>query len=227
MKQEKNISHDSVEHSQSREPLSGKENAEKNQICDLPSDDEQSEIQKAKERTRRKLILFLLLLILLLLLLSACCVSVTMWALFFKEPVVTLRPDYAPREPEENQIPLKDDETDTKMETEEGGGAVSLNYSDFVTIDLSDKNAVLRFSNPSKSTRDILIQIVIRDEIVAQSGRLTPGNKVTVLHLLSGAEKKLSVGGYDGKFILSYYDPDTGEKSVVNTEIPVSISVVE
>lgn len=177
--------------------------------------------QKNEEKGKKKW----LLLLLLLLLITFSCICVTMWALFFRAPDVVLTPDYAPKETEVNQIPIGGD--DDKMEAEDGGGAVSLTYSSYVTIDLSDKHAVLMFANPGKSTQDMVVQIVIQDQIVAQSGRLTPGNKVTALNLLDGAEKKLTVGGYDAKFVVLYYDPDTGEKSIVNTEIPISVSVVE
>ena len=177
--------------------------------------------QKNEDKGKKKW----LLLLLLLLLITFSCICVTMWALFFRAPDVVLTPDYAPKETEVNQIPIGGD--DDKMEVEDGGGAVSLTYSSYVTIDLSDKLAVLMFANPGKSTQDMVVQIMIQDQIVAQSGRLTPGNKVTALSLLDGAEKKLTVGGYDAKFVVLYYDPDTGEKSIVNTEIPISVSVIE
>ena len=70
-----------------------------------------------------------------------------------------------------------------------------------------------------------MLQIVVQDEIIVQSGLLKPGNQVTALELLDGAAGKLSAGGYEGKFAVLYYDPDTGEKAVVNTEIPVTITV--
>lgn len=174
-----------------------------------------------KEEKRKKKWLLLLL---LLLFITISCICVTLWTLFFRGPVLT--PDYAPRETEPNQTPIVGDD-DSKMKAEDGGGAVSLTYSSYVTIDQSDQHAVLMFANPGKSTQDMVLQIVIQDQIVAQSGRLTPGNKVTALNLLDGVGKKLMVGGYDAKFVVLYYNPDTREKSIVNTEIPISVSVVE
>jgi hypothetical protein len=58
-----------------------------------------------------------------------------------------------------------------------------------------------------------------------QSGRITPGNKVNSLALLKDAEKKLTKGGYDGKFVVLYYNQDTGEKAILKTEIPVTVTV--
>lgn len=166
------------------------------------------------------------ILIVALLLLVVVCVSVTVWALFFREPDIILTPDYAPQETEQNQQPIEGD-TGEKLEQAEGGGSVSLTYSNAVTIDLSDEAATLLFANPGKSNQDMVVQIVVQDQILVQSGKLTPGNQVTTLDLLDDAAKKLSAGGYEGKFVILYYNPDTGEKAVVNTEIPISITVKE
>ncbi len=165
------------------------------------------------------------LLILLLLLITLIAVGITVWALFFREPSVPLAPDYAPQETEENAESIPDD-TGEKLENPQGGGSVSLTYSKEVTIDLSDKTASLLFANPGKSNQDVVVQIVIQDTVIVQSGLLKPGNQVTGLGLLEGAEKKLAEGGYDGKFVVLYYNPDSGEKAILNTEIPLSVTVV-
>lgn len=34
-------------------------------------------------------------------------------------------------------------------------------------------------------------------------------------------------GGYEGKFIVLYYDSVSGEKAVVQTEIPVRVTVAD
>ena len=49
----------------------------------------------------------------------------------------------------------------------------------------------------------------------------------SALNLLDGAEKKLAAGGYDGKIVVLYYDRTSGEKAMVNTEIPVTVTVTE
>ena len=60
-----------------------------------------------------------------------------------------------------------------------------------------------------------------------QSGRLRPGNQVTSLDLLDGAANQLAAGGYDGKFVVLYYDQQSGEKAMIHTEIPVTVTVTE
>ena len=169
------------------------------------------------------------IIIAILAVITVAALCVTMWALFLREPddnnKVILNPDYAPQNKEENAETIPDD-TGDKMENPEGGGAVSLTYSNEVTIDISDKAAALYFANPGKSNQDMVIQIAIQDTIILQSGTLSPGNQVKILNLLEGAEDMLQPGGYEGKFIVLYYDLTSGEKSMVNTEIPVTINVV-
>ena len=165
------------------------------------------------------------LLILLLVLITLSAVCVTVWALFFRDSGPALAPDYAPQEMEQNAESIPDD-SDEKMAKPEGGGSVSLTYSNKVTIDLSDKAAALYFANPGKSNQDMVIQITIQDTVIVQSGTLVPGQQVKLLDLLEGAEKQLSAGGYEGKFVVLYYDQTSGEKAMVNTEIPITINVV-
>ena len=165
-------------------------------------------------------------LILLLLLISLLALGVAAWALFFRDTGPTLTPDYAPQETEQHAETIPGD-SDEKMEKPEGGGSVSLTYSNKVTVDLSDKMASVYFANPGKSNQDMVIQISIQDTVILQSGTLKPGQQVKLLDLLEGSEKLLQPGGYEGKFIVHYYDQDSGEKAMVNTEIPVTINVVE
>lgn len=166
------------------------------------------------------------LLILLLLLITVTAVAVSVWAIWFRDSTPVLAPDYAPRQIEENAEPIGDD-GDEKLSQPEGGGAVGLTYAKEVTISLSDKNAALMFANPTKSNQDMVLQLAIDDVVVLQSGRLEPGNRVSSLGLLDGAEKRLAAGGYNGKFVVLYYDRTSGEKAMLNTEIPVTVTVTE
>ena len=171
------------------------------------------------------------IIIAILAVITVTALCVTMWALFFREPSagddnkVILNPDYAPQKQEQNAETIPND-TGDKMEPPEGGGAVSLTYSNEVKIDISDKAAGLYFANPGKSNQDMVLQVVIQDTVILQSGTLKPGHQVKLLNLLEGAEKMLQPGGYEGKFVVLYYDPISGEKSMVNTEIPITINVV-
>lgn len=157
---------------------------------------------------------------------NVIAISITLWALFFRKPQPPLIPDYAPQETEEHAETIPND-TGDKLETPQGGGSVSLTYAKEVIIDLQDESAVLLFANPGKSNQDIVIQILVRDTLVAQSGTLTPGHQVNQLDLEKGISGRLVEGVYEGMFRVLYYDRQTGEKAIVNTEIPVTITVYE
>lgn len=166
------------------------------------------------------------LLVFILLLITVTAVCVTVWALFFRSPDVTLAPDYAPLDTEENAQPIPDD-NGAQTPAQPGSGSVSLTYSNEVIIDLSRRTAALLFANPGRSNQDMVLQIVIQDTVILQSGRITPGNQVTTLELSGDAAGMLSPGGYDGSFLIFYYDLASGEKAIVNTEIPIFITVNE
>ena len=177
-------------------------------------------VDNKKENKKKRL------LILLLLLITITAVGVSVWAIWFRDSAPILAPDYAPQQLEENAEPIGDD-GDEKLSQPEGGGAVGLTYAKEISISLSDKSATLLFANPTKSNQDMVFQLVIDDVVILQSGRLEPGNRVTTLNLLDGAEKRLDAGGYNGKFVVLYYDCASGEKAMVNTEIPVTVTVTE
>lgn len=175
-------------------------------------------MSKAEEKKRKWLIIILSIGILI-------CMSVTVWALFFRGPDIVLTPDYAPQESESNAEPIPGDEGE-KLDTEEGGGAISVQYNDQVSVSLSEKKAFLEYANPSKSSHSVVLQVVVKGEIILRSGRIEPGNRVKELPLLDGAEDKLMEGVYtDAVFRILAYDPVTGEKSMVNTEAEITVDV--
>ena len=173
-----------------------------------------SNTQQEDKKKKKKLLIFLILFILLDIILLVVLLGTH----------TTLAPDYAPVNEEKYAEDIGDD-GDKKLDQAEGGGAVSLTYSTNVDISLDKKLATLFFANPSKSNQDMVLQIVVHDVVVAQSGTISPGKQIGKMDLLSSGARKLQVGGYDGKFVVLYYQPDTHEKTIVNTDIPVKITV--
>ena len=176
--------------------------------------------QKEQEDNKKKRLLILLILLLLILVIA---LGVTVWSLFFRAKPA-LSPDYAPKEQEQYATDIGDGDG-SKLAQADGGGAVNITYTTQIDIDLSENTASLYFANPSKSNQDAVLQIVVQDEIIAQSGTIFPGKQVEKLKLSDGAASKLTAGGYNGNFKVFYYQPDTHEKTIVNTEIPVNITV--
>lgn len=151
---------------------------------------------------------------------------VGVWFFFYNQAHKPLMPDYAPKELESNAQSMEDDDSQ-KLTNPEGGGAVSITYSKNISVDMSEQEVSLLIGNPSKSNQDIVFQVVAGDTVLAQSGRLMPGNAVKRLQLVRGLSEKLGEGGYDGKIIINYYNQLSGEKAILNTEIPVTITVEE
>ena len=176
-------------------------------------------MKQFKRPDKQNLLVFLLLLITV----SAVCVSV--WALFFRTSETALTPDYAPKV-EDHAQPIPGD-TATENDAQPGSGSVSITYSNQVNIRLGERTAKLLFANPGRSNQDMVLQLVIQDQVILQSGRIVPGNQVEKLDLTPEAAAMLMPGGYEGIFLIHFYDPSSGEKAIVTTEIPVSVIVAE
>ena len=122
------------------------------------------------------------------------------------------------------------------FEVSEIGGAVELNYSDKVEYGLSDQTVTLFFANPGSSTQAVVLQIIVyggvnvdtgkpEEYLLAESGILRPGYYVERLDADLESNVSLASGVYSGVMRVLFYNEDTGERAVVNTEIPVNISV--
>lgn len=172
-------------------------------------------MRRKKNKSKQWIIIVILILIII------TCVSIIGTLLLKRE----LTPDYAPGVIDPNAVPLPED--GEKLEPSEGGGAVSLSFSDDIAVNLESKEIKLYFQNPSKSTEDMVLQIIItkndKDVIIGQSERIPAGYAIYKMKLLDSV--KLQKGGYDGKINILYYNTQTEEKAMVNTNIPVTIAV--
>ena len=180
-----------------------------------------SNTEEIKEKKRKTLIIIILIIGIVV------CLAVTIWALFFrdaKNPGLT--PDYAPGQLEPNATPVEGD--GSELSVPEGGGGISIEYVSTVDIDLSDNKASFRYTHPAKSTQNIVLQIVVKGTVIAQSGLITPGNQLTEMTLLDGAAQKLTAGTYtDAQFKILSYDPASGEKAMVDTVAQITVNVQE
>ena len=144
-------------------------------------------------------------------------------------PSKVLEPDYPQMTEDPNADTIPDDDSE-KPVVSNGGGSVTISFMDNVTYSLSTGELSLYYQNPNASTHNVVVQVILEsgeDEyLLAQSGILTPGHQVTALQADAGAPQ-LSVGGYNGKLKLLFYDPETGERAIVDTDIPCTVSVVE
>ena len=168
-------------------------------------------------------VLLVLLIVVILLLLRSCQGQSP------AGPSKVLEPDYPQMTEDPNADTIPDDDSE-KPVVSNGGGSVTISFMDNVTYSLSTGELSLYYQNPNASTHNVVVQVILEsgeDEyLLAQSGILTPGHQVTTLQADAGAPQ-LSVGGYNGKLKLLFYDPETGERAIVDTDIPCTVSVVE
>ena len=158
-----------------------------------------------------------------LVVLVVALVGVTIFVLKDKSMGITIDPDYAAGEIDDNAENMGIDED--KNEAPEGGGSVSLTYSNALAV--KGNEMTLLFENPSRSTKDLVLQVILEQDgqeiVIAQSNRLPAGYKLTKLTLDDSVH--LSNGLYEGKFTVYYYDPNSNEKASLDTDIPISITV--
>ena len=71
-----------------------------------------------------------------------------------------------------------------------------------------------------------MLCIEVNGEIIARSGTIKPGNQLKTLPLLEGEADKLSEGTYtDANFRVLSYDPQSGEKAMVDMVAKITVTV--
>ena len=153
------------------------------------------------------------------------CTGVTIWAVFFRGGD-DISPDYPPQGIESNQTPIDGDDSG-KLDTPEGGGAINVTYGTASTVDLSEKTVTIYYANPNASNQNVSILIMVNDLVVAKSDLITPGNQVSKLELQKEAASRLQVGGYNAELVVRAYDPESGEKAMVDTKGELTLTVTE
>ena len=153
------------------------------------------------------------------------CLGVTIWALFFRGGD-DISPDYPPQGIESNQTPIDGDDGG-KLDSPEGGGAINVTYGTAATVDLSEKTVTIYYANPNASNQNVSILIMVNDLVVAKSDLIMPGNQVSKLELQKEAASRLQVGGYNAELVVRAYDPESGEKAMVDTKGELTLTVTE
>lgn len=163
------------------------------------------------------------------LILLLCCiaaliiaVSLLMGAINEEPPgPVVIDPDHPMPTQDINATPNEDDNSE-KAQVEEGGGSLSMIYSLDAELNLTTGQIRIYFMNPNASTHDVsLILYVVSGDTevpIAQSGRISAGYSLTSLTMVEGTAA-LSEGVYTGYYMLSLFDPETGERALVQPEI--------
>jgi hypothetical protein len=112
-----------------------------------------------------------------------------------------------------------------KVESEADGGFVRMYYTTKAHVDLSDASIDIFFANPYKSNRSVVLELYItymnKDYLVAKSGRVDAGYGLRTatfnekINLVPTTDQRI----YKGKYVVRFYDPDSGERAVVTSVI--------
>ena len=172
--------------------------------------------EKKKDKKKKICIIILLLLIL------ACSASAGI--ILWKKYAAPISPDYPPQGTQANQIPVEGDESE-KMDSPSGGGAINVTYGLSAQVSLIDGKVSLYYANPHSSNQNVAITIMVGDVVVAKSDMITPGNQVLELELEGYAKTKLAEGGYNAELVIRAYDPESGEKAMIDTKGEITLTV--
>lgn len=156
------------------------------------------------------------LMLLTILLLALLLAGLLSWY-FSRVPVIGPYNPLPVEDPKAEEIP-----DDDGTPVEQDGGAVSLVYSLDAQLNLSTGKIEIYFQNPGTSNHDVVLQMYVvsggSETLIAESGRIAAGKG---LYELSMNEKSavLSEGLYDAKLKVIFYNPSTGEKALVESDI--------
>ena len=121
-----------------------------------------------------------------------------------------------------------DDETARPLEE---GAYMSMEYKLKASLSLSTGEIGIYFKNPNRSNQNVSIELYVvsndTEVKIAESGVIEPGYVLREL-TYNKDSAVLSEGKYEGKYLVIYYNPETGERAVVESEIVnVKITVTE
>lgn len=102
------------------------------------------------------------------------------------------------------------------------GGGASFICEAQMQIDLARERVNLMFANPANSPQNVLIELSIQGVVVAQSGRIESGYRITEMPLKR--PDVLTQGIYHGELLIYFYAPDTGVQTV-SSSFPISVTV--
>lgn len=173
---------------------------------------------------------FAFLLILLILLAAIIIAVVILCQVVLNPSVPVINPDHPLPDEDPYVEVIPEDETE-KVQSESGGGSVSMIYTLVADLDLSSGKANIYFMNPNASNHDVVVKLCVLDDdkevVIAESGRVQAGYGLYKLDMTEGSAV-LSSGVYDAVYKVQYYDPLTGEKALVESTITdVALTVTD
>ena len=156
-------------------------------------------------------------------------VALIVWLLFRPKPPVVIDPDHPLPEVDPEIEPIPDD-TDEKVDSESGGGFVSLVYTKDVTLSLSTGKATIYYQNPNKSNHSVLLELYLvsngQEYFLGRTGLIPAGSAIYQLDV-TDRDASIRAGTYTGLYRTYYYDPVTGERAAISSDITEIVVTVK
>ena len=134
---------------------------------------------------------------------------------------------YAPIEPDDDQIRIQSEE-EPPVNTLEN--TMSFKFDETLHIEAATGNVYLNFENPSYSTNKVVISLYSESEggmrtLLAQSKGIEPGYGLTYLTLNHEGYEAINSGVRNGYIVLTAYDSEDDSKAMVDSTLPVKITI--
>ncbi len=146
------------------------------------------------------------------------------------KPPVIINPDHPlpDIDPEIEPLPPSDD--DEKVDSN-GGGFVSIVYTKDATVSLATNKAKIFYQNPNKSNHSVLLELYLvssgTEYFLGKTGLIPAGSAIYEMDV-SERDANIRAGIYEGLYRLFYYDPITGERAALSSDVAeIQISVNE
>lgn len=118
-----------------------------------------------------------------------------------------------------------------KVVSENGGGFVSMVYTKDATVSLSANKATIYYQNPNKSNHSVVLELYIvsdgQEYFLGRTGLIPAGSAIYGIDVTE-RDANIRAGIYTGLYRMFYYDPLTGERAAISSNITeVTVSVTE
>lgn len=159
----------------------------------------------------------------------AAAVVLIVWLLLRPKPPVIIDPEHPLPDVDPEIEPIPDD-TDEKVNSENGGGFVSIVYTKDASVSLSTGKATIYYQNPNKSNHSVLLELYIvsdgEEYFLGKTGLIPAGSAIYQLDV-TDRDVNIRAGTYTGLYRTYYYDPVTGERAAISSDIAEIVVTVK
>lgn len=103
-------------------------------------------------------------------------------------------------------------------------GEVMIVAGQSATVYVNSGTADIYYVNPVSNQSNTQVALRVGDKIVAESGLLEPG--YGLMELTDVHTDGLEYGQTDGCLIIYTYDRETGQRNIIDNEIPLTVTVI-